>query len=255
VLSSCPIAATADTVIYVTELSGAADLLIAEAADGDVRITTTQTAVEGNDIRVIHDGTMQVAEDQPPVAVPNGLVFAHNGSVTLLAADNVVTDPSAQILATTRDGDIPVVQPNPNLPKTTTGNIDIFADWHPTVVDPNANDGAVIVLRGEVTPGTDGLTRVLGALQGRPHRLRPDAARRPDPRLRQRHPAATARVLAGRRRLRHPGRLPHPDDACRRHDPDPRRPGRRRRLRRLGARVAGRRRPLCREPLRQRCPR
>ena len=165
VLASCPIAATADTVIYVTELSGAADLLIAEAADGDVRITTTQTAVEGNDIRVIHDGTMQVAEDQPPVAVPNGLVFAHNGSVTLLAADNVVTDPSAQIFATTRDGDIPVVQPNPNLPKTTTGNIDIFADWHPTVVDPNANDGAVIVLRGEVTPGTDGLTRVFGAQQ------------------------------------------------------------------------------------------
>ena len=165
VLASCPIAATADTVIYVTELSGAADLLIAETADGDIRITTTQTAVEGNDIRVIHDGTMQVAEDQPPVAVPNGLVFAHNGSVTLLAADNVVTDPSAQILATTRDGDIPVVQPNPNLPKTTTGNIDIFADWHPTVVDPNTNDGAVIVLRGEVTPGTDGLTRVFGAQQ------------------------------------------------------------------------------------------
>ena len=58
-----------------------------------------------------------------------------------------------------------MVQPNPNLPKTTTGNIDIFADWHPTVVDPNTNDGAVIVLRGEVTPGTDGLTRVFGAQQ------------------------------------------------------------------------------------------
>ena len=197
-LASCPIAATADTVIYVTELSGAADLLIAEAADGDVRITTTQTAVEGNDIRVIHDGIMQVAEDQPPVAVPNGLVFAHNGSVTLLAADNVVTDPSAQILATTRDGDIPVVQPNPNLPKTTTGNIDIFGDWHPTVVDPNANDGRRHRPAGRGHPRhRRPHPRVRGAA-GRPHRLRPDPARRPDPRLRQRHPAAPARLLAGR---------------------------------------------------------
>ncbi len=114
---------------------------------------------------MIHDGTMQVAEDQPALAVPHGLVFAHHGSVTLLSADNVVTDPSAQILATTRDGDLPAVQPNPNLPKTKSGNIDIVGDWHPTVVEPNANDGTVIVLRGEVRPGTDGLTRVFGALQ------------------------------------------------------------------------------------------
>ena len=139
-----------------------ANVLLAHALNGDVRITTTETTTEGNDILLLHRGTTLVIENSTQ-NVPNGLIEADSGNVLLLAADDVVTDPSGQVLATTAAGDLGTGNSNdPNQPTTTTGNIDIHGDWHPGVPDATANDGTVMVLRGELTPGTGGLTRVFG---------------------------------------------------------------------------------------------
>src|SRR5262249_19840038 len=64
--------------------------------------------------------------------------------------------------------------PDPNKPSNATGNIDIFGDSHPsTLPDKSTGDGAVIVLRGTITPGgasapatTTGLTRAFGNEDG-----------------------------------------------------------------------------------------
>ncbi|WP_417374531.1 beta strand repeat-containing protein, partial [Glutamicibacter protophormiae] len=162
VTANCDIAAQADQNIYLTELTGPANVLLARTASGDVRITTTETAVEGNDIVLLHSGSTLVVENAPQ-SVPNGLIEAGAGNVLLLSADDVVTDPSAQILATAAAGDSGTGNtPDPNHPRTATGNIDIHGDWHPGVADATANEGTMIVLRGEITPGVGGLTRVFG---------------------------------------------------------------------------------------------
>ena len=169
VTATCDIAASADANIYLTELDGPAAVVLARTQAGDIRLTTTETALEGNDIIVVHSGGTLVREPVSPSLVPNvqvvprGLVQAQNGNVLLLSADDVVTDPSAQILATTRAGDPGTGNTtDPNAPRTTTGNIEIHGDWHPGVTDATANEGTVIVLRGEITPGAGGLTRVHG---------------------------------------------------------------------------------------------
>ncbi|MDA8440737.1 MAG: hypothetical protein M0Z51_18020, partial [Propionibacterium sp.] len=176
VTANCHIAAQADTNIYLTELAGPADLLLIHsglAGAGDLRVTSTETGTPeagttGNDIVVLHDGSTLVRE---PVtassipntqSVPNGLVEADHGNVLLLSADDVVTDPSAQILATTDPAGVTVATTDPNQPTTTSGNIDIHGDWHPGVSDSNPQEGTVMVLRGEITPGTNGLTRIYG---------------------------------------------------------------------------------------------
>ena len=184
------------------------DVLLAWAKNGSVRLTTTETGADGNgaacvnapagcsnpfasagnDILLIHSGRTLVTEDAPittwgptstctayrctPTA--NGLIEAQLGDVRIVAADDVVTDPSAQILATSGSGAATTstapcgpVAPNgadPNQPTLGSGNIDICGDSHPSALADTATvgDGTVIVLRGIVTPGTNGLTRVFG---------------------------------------------------------------------------------------------
>ncbi len=265
VTANCHIAAQADTNIYLTELAGSANLLLIHsglAGAGDLRVTSTETGTPeagttGNDIVVLHDGGTLVRE---PVtasstpntqAVPNGLVEADHGNVLLLSADDVVTDPSAQILATTDTSQPLATTTDPNQPKTTTGNIDIHGDWHPGVSDSNPNEGTVMVLRGEITPGTNGLTRIYGNAE--------DDQITFDQTLlggnTRAYGSAKATVAnqfspAGDGSDTH-DRLPAADDDGR--HPHPRRPGRLRLLRHLDARLGERTDALHRQRARQRC--
>jgi Ca2+-binding RTX toxin-like protein len=157
------VAAQASQSIYLTELDGSMNVLLAHASAGNVRLTTTETAVEGNDILLLDTGSTLVVENAPQ-AVPHGLVEADGGNVLLQAADDVVTDKGSTI-TTTNTGAVPTDPfgtTDPNQPVTTSGNIDIHGDWHPGVADATADEGTVIVLRGSVTPGAGGLTRVFG---------------------------------------------------------------------------------------------
>ncbi|UZJ27066.1 hypothetical protein RHODO2019_19090 (plasmid) [Rhodococcus antarcticus] len=162
VTARCDIAAQADGSVYLTETNGPANVLLALARHGNVRITTPLTTTDGNAILLLHSGTTLVVENAPQT-VPYGLVEAMTGNVTLYSADDVVTDPSAQILATTAPADPGTGVVNPNQPTTTTGTIDIYGDHHAGGdVAGGYPDGTVIVLRGTVTPGAGGLTRVFG---------------------------------------------------------------------------------------------
>ena len=187
VTAVCHLAAQADNSLYITETPGALavtapmDLLLALARNGDVRMTTTETGVDGtgvvgdhtnlnrtgagNDIYLIHSGSTLVVENSPQI-VPFGLVKAVSGNVRLNSADDIVTDPSSQILATVSSSDThPGNGGDPNKPINQTGNIDIYGDASGVGTDPSpANgDGTVIVLRGTITPGSvAGLTRVFG---------------------------------------------------------------------------------------------
>ena len=179
VTDTCDFAAQADFTIYVTQTQGLLPVLLARAHDGNVRLTTTETGTGENHILLLHNGSTLVVETSPtktppsPQPVPYGLIEAENGNVKLVSADNIVTDPSSQILATTEAGGSGAVAssaacgpvtPNasdPNQPKNATGNIDICGDSHPGVAGiPGV--GTTIVLRGSITPGTGGLTRVFG---------------------------------------------------------------------------------------------
>src|SRR6185369_15778713 len=95
------------------------------------------------------------------VPTTHGLIEAQNGNVTLRSADDIVTDPSSLIFATTsQTGN---TSSDPNVSPNTTGNIDIYGDNHPGLDDnPLLGDGIVIVLRGTITPRTGSLTRVFG---------------------------------------------------------------------------------------------
>ncbi len=183
VTATCDLAAQADNSVFITETPGPVaiaapmDLLLALARNGNVRLTTTETGADGNgvagangvpsagnDILLIHNGSTLVVENSPQT-VPFGLVKALSGNVRLNSADDMVSDPSSQILATIKFGDPGTGTTDPNQPINQTGNIDIYGDAHGAGADPNpANgDGTVIVLRGTVTPGSvAGLTRVFG---------------------------------------------------------------------------------------------
>ncbi len=186
------------------------DLLLALARNGNVQLTTTETGVDGggvagstaqatagNDILLIGGtaynaasgytlDTTLVADNSPSTVwgendnggfattpSSHGLVEAEHGNVTLVSADDVVTDPTSQILATTSSNDTaPGDGGNPGLPTDQTGNIDIYGDSHPASLTEPSGDGTVIVLRGTITPGAPvtgapagalgGLTRVFG---------------------------------------------------------------------------------------------
>ena len=168
VTATCHLAAQATGSVYITETPGAAgvaapaDVLLALAGAGNVRITTTDTGPQGNDLVLLNSGDTLVVSDKPQV-VANGLIEAQAGNVTLVVADDVATDPNSEILATTEPNDPGNGNTtNPNLPAQTTGNIDIYGDNHPGLASTVAGIGTTIILRGTVTPGTNGLTRVFG---------------------------------------------------------------------------------------------
>ncbi len=157
--------------------NGVACLNAAPTFAGQNAACANPTVTAGNDIALIHTGTTLVTENSlettwgagtgsPSVYATTptsfGLIEAQKGNVELVAADDVVTDSSSQILATTaatgsgNGGD-------PNQWSNPTGNIDIYGDSHPGLSDPGPGDGTAIVLRGSVTPGSGGgLTRVFG---------------------------------------------------------------------------------------------
>ena len=80
------IAAEADADIDLTELDGPAAVLLART-QADIRLTTTETTVEGNDILVLHSGATLVREPVSPSLVPNvqavprGLIQAQSEDV------------------------------------------------------------------------------------------------------------------------------------------------------------------------------
>ncbi|MFL5864389.1 MAG: hypothetical protein ACJ780_27065, partial [Solirubrobacteraceae bacterium] len=167
VSATCHLAAQADGSIDITETPGAAnvsspaDVLLLLARNGHATLTTTETGVDGNEILLLHNGMTLVVENVPQT-VPNGLIEAASGNVKLVSADDIVTDSTSQILATTAGTANTTPGADPNLPINTSGNIDIYGNSHTGFLDPYTGDGTVMVLRGEITPGLGGLTRVFG---------------------------------------------------------------------------------------------
>jgi len=171
VTATCHLAAQADGSVYITETPGVtgvaapADVLLALARNGNVRITTTDTGPQGNDIALLNSGDTLVVSDHPQV-VSNGLIEAQSGNVTLITADDMATDPNSQILATTESHDPGTgntAAANPSLPVNQTGNISIYGDYHPGLSSTTPGIGTTIILRGTIIPGAGGgLTRVFG---------------------------------------------------------------------------------------------
>ncbi|HEY5224284.1 MAG TPA: hypothetical protein VIJ18_14705 [Microbacteriaceae bacterium] len=194
VTATCDVAAQADGSIFLTQVEGPFNVLLAHAGENagavtaptNVRLTSTETGAEGNDILLLHSGSTLVVENAPQT-VAQGLIEADNGNVMLRSADDIVTDPSSMIIATTSASDThPGNGGDPNRPANLTGNIDIYGDCHGAATgncavatldtskpDPTIGDGTVIVLRsgqsaagglpGGIANGVGGLTRVFGA--------------------------------------------------------------------------------------------
>jgi hypothetical protein len=155
---------------------------------GQAAACANPAVTAGNDILLLNSGRTLVTPNSPETTwgagvnqapygttpTSNGLIEAQNGNVKLVSADDVVTDPSSQILATTQSGGPAAaasgascgpIAPNasdPNQPKNGTGNIDICGDSHPGLSDWTSVEGTTIVLRGVISPGAGGLTRVFG---------------------------------------------------------------------------------------------
>ena len=82
---------------------------------------------------------------------PYGLIEAQSGNVHLVSAENIVTDPYSQILATRTEEK--EATSDPNTPTYLKGNVLINGNDHPAYKDPAGHSGEVIVLRGALIPG------------------------------------------------------------------------------------------------------
>jgi len=146
VTATCDVAAQADGSIFITQTERALNVLLAHAgehpgtvaAPDNIRLTTTETGADCgttlgiacNDILVLNGAMTTLVVENSPQFVAQGLVQADNGNLELRSADDVVTDPSSEILAYTEAGDPGTGTSDANMPTHTTGNIDIYGDCH-----------------------------------------------------------------------------------------------------------------------------
>jgi hypothetical protein len=136
--------------IHLTETAGALRLLLAHTYCGDIHITVRDSADSGENLELLHSGTVRFAESNntapgnhpdAPRVVPRGQIFAERGSIRLLVGDDVMLDANSEILA--------------------AGSIDIYGDVSATngQIDPFANAdpgwGTNMVLRGRIIAGAD----------------------------------------------------------------------------------------------------
>ncbi len=135
--------------IYLTEITNALDLLLAQAlgttplVEGNLRITVRESSAQGENL-VLHQPTDKILVVQnTPRLVHHGLVNVPNGWVLLRVGDNVTLGNTAPIATSTTDlaGNTQIL----------AGKwIDIFGDFG----DLDTGFGTVMGLHGTITPGT-----------------------------------------------------------------------------------------------------
>jgi Bacterial Ig-like domain/RTX calcium-binding nonapeptide repeat (4 copies) len=161
---------SSDHGIYVTETSGPLNILFASSTgtgydaasrtgtgSGDgIRLTTTDTAAQGEDINLIdpsnvaspaqHGGTVLFTQDSP-ITIAHGLIEAPTAWIMLRSADNVNLGAAGVPIATSTSD--------------ASGNtqilgglwIDVYGDYHLSGSDPDSTYGTVMTLNGTITPG------------------------------------------------------------------------------------------------------
>lgn len=145
--ASGTIAARATGDIYVTEVDEEADVVLLQSSGGNIRFTVRESAVLGEDLNLLHSGSVLFLQNQPE-AVPQGFINAQSGSILLRVGDNVNTNANARIVA--------------------ARNVDIYGDFARTtgpvfdIGDPGY--GTIMHLAGEITSGPNStyLTRIFG---------------------------------------------------------------------------------------------
>ena len=156
--------------IYVTETSGPLNVLFANstghggdaatrtgAGTGDgIRLTTTDTAAQGEDINLIdpsdvaspaQHGKAVLFVQNTAVTIPHGVILAPTAWIMLRSADNVNLGAAGVPIATSTSD--------------ATGNtqvigglwIDVYGDFHLGGTDPDNAYGTVMTLNGTITPG------------------------------------------------------------------------------------------------------
>ncbi len=88
----------ADVGIFVTETASKLDLVLAEALTGDIRLTVRESTAQGEDLNLLHDGSVLFVENAAET-VPHGRVQAWLGNVRLQVGDNVTTAADTFLLA------------------------------------------------------------------------------------------------------------------------------------------------------------
>ncbi|MBD2412394.1 hypothetical protein FACHB389_10860 [Nostoc calcicola FACHB-389] len=117
--------AEADGDIYLTETSGALNVLLTESADGEVQLTVNETSAQGEDLNLLASG-----ENSVGTSITKGRIAAAKG-VNLRVGDNVTTTDNSEIVA----GE----------------NITIQGDY----TNADAGFGTVMDLRGTIQSGAD----------------------------------------------------------------------------------------------------
>ena len=158
--------------IYVTETSGALNVLFANATgtgqdaltrtgsgSGDgIRLTTTDTAAQGEDINLIspsnvsspaQHGNVALFVQNSPQTVQHGLIEAPNAWIMLRSADNVNLGASGVPIATS------TTDASGNTQILGGRWVDIYGDFHAfdAASDPDVGFGTVMTLNGTITPG------------------------------------------------------------------------------------------------------
>ena len=150
------IAGEATDSIFLTETAEAANVVLLEAYGGDIRFTVRESALPGEDLNLLLNGSTLVDETtgaDPTTnfsrAVPYGRIAALNGWINLRVADNVTTQANSRILAgewIDICGDY----------RRVAGVKGICGDFQGSETLTDTGDpgvGTVMTLRGEITPG------------------------------------------------------------------------------------------------------
>jgi hypothetical protein len=139
--------------IDLTQTGGAAPVVLVQSLTGNVRFTVREGGSIGEDLDLLGSGAVLFIQNAVEMVV-HGLINAIQGSILLRVADNVNTDPNAQILA--------------------AQNIDIYGDFSRAgelssgmpVTDPaDPGYGTVMQLHGTIAHGPNAsgyLTRIFG---------------------------------------------------------------------------------------------
>ena len=124
--------------IYLTETDSYLRLVLADAQNGNVRLTVRESndglLGEDDDLFLLKDGAVRFHEDDPApplpgMPIPNGMINASSGSVLLRVGDDLRTHQNSLIRA--------------------TNAIDIYGDH----TNGDLNYGSTMVFRGDITSG------------------------------------------------------------------------------------------------------
>ncbi|HEY3921306.1 MAG TPA: carbohydrate-binding protein, partial [Gaiellaceae bacterium] len=177
----------ADDGIYVTETTGALNLILAKAfgtgsnaatstsncsggcGDG-IRLTVRDSGAQGEDFNLIdpsdtitpaQNGRSVLFAENAPTAVPHGLVDAPDAWIVIRAGDNVTLGSTSAPISTGGGADVAGWSAASSV-NDSSGNtqiigglwIDIEGDYYATATDPDVGFGTVMNLHGTITPGT-----------------------------------------------------------------------------------------------------